>query len=128
MPNQSSTNTSLQSSSERFGLDQKDTHTILVYNHPNGGLSTTSEQDLCKTLDDDPNLRCNKIPIPWGNSSVEVQSGDLLPASQRIGLPDWPSLKLNLASIHLPRSAYWKRLLGQCKDLYVVSPESSPEQ
>jgi hypothetical protein len=50
MPTQSSTNTSLQSSSERFGLDQKDTRAILVYNHPNG-LITSSEQDLCKTLD-----------------------------------------------------------------------------
>src|SRR3978361_1119371 len=74
----------------------------------------------------DSHLRCSNIPIPWGDSRVEVHHGDLLPAAERANLPDWPSLKLNLASISLPRGAYFKRLLGQCKELYVVSPESSP--
>jgi hypothetical protein len=44
-----STNSSL-SSSQRFSLDEHDTKKILVYNHPYG-LVTSSQQDLCKILD-----------------------------------------------------------------------------
>jgi hypothetical protein len=49
-----STNSSL-SSSRRFGLDERDTRKILVYNHPHG-LMTSSQSDLCKLLDNGESL------------------------------------------------------------------------
>jgi hypothetical protein len=71
-------------------------------------------------------LRCSKLDIPWGNSSVEVQHGDLFPEPLRSRLAHLPNMKLSLSAITLPRSVYWKRILGQYKELYIVSPESSP--
>jgi len=36
-------------------------------------------------------------------------------------------MKNSLASIALPREVYWKRLLlDQFKDLFIISPESTP--
>jgi hypothetical protein len=123
-PNTQSTNSSL-SSSERFGLNMRDKRSILVYRHPTA-LTTSSESDLCKELDKDPNLRVNKVPIPWGNSHVELQQRDLFPPEDRESLKQWPTMKLNLANITLPRSFQFKRMLNLYKDLYVVSPERSP--
>lgn len=137
-----STNSSL-SSSQRFGLDDRDTRKILVYNHPYG-LSTSSEQDLCKQLDSgefpalnicdwtltksplDQNLRVSKVRIPWGNSHVDIRQRDLIPADQLSEIDDKPTLNLSLASINLGRLRHLKRLIGLQRDLYVVSPQSSP--
>jgi len=98
---------------------------ILVYNHPYG-LENSSEEKLCKVLDGDRNLRCAKMRIPWGNSRVEVHQQDLFPDRDRSRFAHMPTMKLSLASVNLPRPVYWKRLLGQYRDLYIVSPESSP--
>jgi hypothetical protein len=156
----SGTNESL-TSRERFGLNESDKRTILVYNHPHG-LENSSEEKLCKVLDGgkfaafhaaspatriatavshchdyddtanrpffntDRNLRCAKLRIPWGNSRVEVHQQDLFPDRDRSRFAHMPTMKLSLASVNLPRPVYWKRLLGQYRDLYIVSPESSP--
>jgi len=125
MPSPTSTSSSL-SSSERFGLNEKNRNRILVYNRKDGKSDFSSEQDLCKLLDNDRSLRCSRLPIPWGNSTIEVHHGDLFPADQRTRFAHKPSMKLSLSAIQLPRSVYWKRLLGQFRDLYIVSPEGSP--
>jgi len=119
-----STNSSL-SSSKRFGLDEHDTKKILVYNHPHG-LITSSQQELCKTLDNDRNLRVSRVRIPWGNSHIDIRHRDLVPEDVRKKMEDKPTMNLSLASINLGRIGHIKRLFGFQKDLYVVSPESSP--
>jgi len=125
MPSPTSTSSSL-SSSERFGLNEKDRGKILVYNRKDGKSDFSSEQDLCKLLNNDRSLRCSKLHIPWGNSTIEVHHGDLFPEDQRTRFAHMPNMKLSLSAIQLPRSVYWKRLLGQFRDLYIVSPEGSP--
>jgi hypothetical protein len=74
----------------------------------------------------DRSLRCSKLSIPWGTSSVEVHHGDLFPEPERARLAHLPNMKLSLSAINLPRSVYWKRMVGQFKELYIVSPEGSP--
>jgi|ERR1700761_1865993 len=49
MPSPTSTSSSL-SSGERFGLDDKSRSKILVYDRPDG-ISFSSQQELCKKLD-----------------------------------------------------------------------------
>ena len=44
------TNSSL-SSADRFDLDANDTRKILVYEYRGGPVKTTSQQELCRTLD-----------------------------------------------------------------------------
>ncbi|KAF2670778.1 hypothetical protein BT63DRAFT_423073 [Microthyrium microscopicum] len=127
MTSPTSTNSSLSSSQrfQRFGLDDRSTKKIMVYNHPHG-LITSSQQDLCKMIDSDPNLRVSRVPIPWGNSSVSIRQRDLIPADERASISDKPSMNLSLASINLGRLGHLKRMVGLQRELYVVSPESSP--
>jgi len=81
----------------------------------------------------DPNLRCSKLAIPRGKSRVQIHQEDLYPASckERDEYVELPNAKNNLASVILPRLAYYGRLLmGRYKNLYIVSPSSpnsSPE-
>ncbi|KAF2403223.1 hypothetical protein EJ06DRAFT_323113 [Trichodelitschia bisporula] len=125
MSQASSTNSSLLT--ERFGLDPNDTSSILVYKYREG-LLTTSQHDLVQTLGKEPRFACSKIPIPRGYSRITVQQGDLYPEKERDKYAEYPSYKMSLACITLPRLVYWKRLVfNQYKDLYIVSPESSPE-
>jgi hypothetical protein len=143
-PSPTSTTSSL-SSSVRFGLNERNTSQILVFTRY-GGIHYSSEQELCKTLDKgelhtifpgltvwsktNPNtdltLRCSKISIPWGNSVVEVHQEDTLPEPDRQQFADLPNMKLSLASISLPPTVRWKRLIGKFKELYIVSPGSTP--
>jgi hypothetical protein len=75
----------------------------------------------------EPRFRCSKIRIPRGNSRVEVRHGDLYPEKERSTVIDKPNFKSNVASIGLPFGVRLKRLFfDQYKDLYIVSPESSP--
>jgi hypothetical protein len=84
------------------------------------------EEISTNSLSIDRRLRCSKLQIPWGDSSIEVRHGDLYPEPQRELFKEFPNMKLSLSSIRLPRSVYWKRILGQFKNLYIISPESSP--
>lgn len=76
----------------------------------------------------EPRYRCSKISIPRHNSRVDVRHGDLYPEKERCKVIDKPNYKSNVASIGLPFGVRMKRLLfDQYKDLYIVSPDSSPE-
>ncbi|OCL11508.1 hypothetical protein AOQ84DRAFT_286974 [Glonium stellatum] len=131
-----STNSS-SSSSRRFGLDEDDRSSILVYRYRSGssGLEISSQHDLCKCLDADPNLanlRVAKKKIPRGDSRVEVRTEDLFPEEDRKKYSNYPTLKSSLANVGLPSGAYWKRLVfNSFPELYIVSrsimpsPESS---
>lgn len=133
---ESSTGTnSSTSSSQRFGLDEDDKSSILVYRYRSGssGLEISSQHDLCKCLDADPNLpniRVAKKKIPRGNSRVEVRTEDLFPEEDRKKYSKYPTLKSSLANVGLPSGAYWKRLMfNSFPELYIVSRSitSSPE-
>lgn len=132
---QSSTSTNATSSSkssEIFGLDEDDKSNILVYRYRSGSknLEVTSQHDLCKTLDADPNLpflRVTKKKIPRGNSRLEVRTEDLLMPEDVKRYAEKPTLKSSLANVGLPSFAYWKRLLfNQYPELYIVSRSISP--
>ncbi|OCK84478.1 hypothetical protein K432DRAFT_389463 [Lepidopterella palustris CBS 459.81] len=119
-------------SSERFGLDQEDKSGILVYRYRSGssGLEVSSQHDLCKSLDTDPDLphlRVAKKKIPRGDSRVEVKTEDLFPEEDRKKYSKYPTLKASLANVGLPSSAYWKRLFfNSFPELYIVSRSISP--
>jgi len=123
------------SSSQRFGLNEDDKSSILVYKYRSGssGLEISSQHDLCKCLDADPNflnLRVAKKKIPRGNSRVEVRTEDLFPEEDRKKYSKYPTLKSSLANVGLPSGAYWKRLIfNSFPELYIVSRSitSSPE-
>jgi len=119
--------------SSLFGLDEEDKSSILVYRYRSGckSLEVTTQQDLCKTLDQDdenlPFMRVTKKPIPRGNSRLEVRTEDLLPPGDVEKFAMKPTLKTSLANIGLPSSAYWKRLLfNSYPDLYIVSRSITP--
>ncbi|KAK7510024.1 uncharacterized protein IWZ02DRAFT_148906 [Phyllosticta citriasiana] len=113
-------------SSERYGLDEKDSSSILVYKY-RGSLEVSSQEELSKTLDKDPNLRLTRKPIPRGDSRVEVKREDLWTDTEKSDFSYFPNSKSGLASICLPRSVWFKRLLfNQFPDLYIVSPETTP--
>jgi len=118
------------SSSEKYNLDEKDKSDILVYRY-RGGLENLSQEKLCKRLDKDPKwagMRVSRKCIPRGNSRIEVRTEDLYNEPERSAYQRFPNAKNSLASIGLPSAVYWKRLLfNQYPDLYIVSPDSSPE-
>lgn len=118
--------------SSLFGLDEEDTANILVYKYRSGckSLQVTSQRDLCKTLDEDPNLpwlRVTKKKIPRGNSRLEVCTEDLLMPEDLKKYAEKPTLKSSLANVGLPSLAYWKRLLfNSYPELYIVSRSPTP--
>ncbi|EKG09901.1 hypothetical protein MPH_13014 [Macrophomina phaseolina MS6] len=118
--------TSSTRSAEKFGLDDKDSSSILVYKYRKG-LDVSSQEDLCKALDKDPSLRVTRKKIPRGDSRVEVKREDLWNDDEKSEFSEYPNSKSGLASVCLPRSVWFKRMLfGQFEDLYIVSPETSP--
>ncbi|KAK8183448.1 uncharacterized protein BKA78DRAFT_242760, partial [Phyllosticta capitalensis] len=120
------TSTASTKSSERYGLDEKDSSSILVFKY-RGSLEMSSQEELSKTLDKDPNLRLTRKPIPRGDSRVEVKREDLWTDTEKSDYSDYPNSKSSLASICLPRRVWFKRLLfNQFPDLYIVSPETTP--
>lgn len=140
-------------SSEKFGLDEKDSNSILVYKY-RSGLDVSSQEDLCKALDKgtplsptrksphrththmltartqhaDPTLRVTRKKIPRGDSRVEVKREDLWNDVEKSEYCEqYPNSKSGLASVCLPRSVWFKRMLfNQFQDLYIVSPETTP--
>jgi hypothetical protein len=89
-------------------------------------LTTKTKTTSLTNLSTDPTLRVSKKPIPWGNSHVEVHQGDLFPEPERKKYKDWPNMHASLAAIRLPPAVHWKRMLGRFREMYIVSPDSSP--
>ena len=140
-------NSTTSSSAERYRLDEFDDSPILLYKY-RGKLQTSSQKDLCAWLDKgassfdmlfrnrrstyanicvDESLRVTKKPIPRYTSFVDVKRHDLYLPEEREQYANFPNFNSNLASIKVPSSAYWSRmLLGNYQELYIVSPESSP--
>ncbi|KAJ9659011.1 hypothetical protein H2201_007533 [Coniosporium apollinis] len=117
---------STSTSSSSCDLNENDSSSILVYRYRDG-LEVQSQQDLCKYLSKHPHHRVSRKRIPRGNSRIEVKTEDLYNEPERSAYQKFPNSKNSLASVGLPRAVYWKRLLlNQFQDLYIVSPESSP--
>ncbi|KAF2272116.1 uncharacterized protein EI97DRAFT_234139 [Westerdykella ornata] len=123
--------TSSSKASSLFGLDEDDKSNILVYRYRSGGkaLEVSTQHDLCKSLDSDPNLpfiRVTKKKIPRGNSRLDIRMEDLLSPDDvekhkdKI-IPDW-----SVANVGLPSGPYWKRLLfDSYPELYIVSKSAT---
>ncbi|KAF2195449.1 hypothetical protein K469DRAFT_616084 [Zopfia rhizophila CBS 207.26] len=124
--------TSSSKSSQLFGLNEDDKSNILVYKYRSGSrqLEVSSQHDLCRALDSDPNLpflRVTKKKIPRGNSRLEVRTEDLLLPDDLKKYSEKPTLKSSLANVGLPSGAYWKRLLfNSFPELYIVSRSITP--
>ena len=134
-------------SAEKYRLDEFDESPILLYRY-RGDLQTSSQKELCAELDKgapcskqrpayesfpctnglvDESLRVTKKPIPRYTSYVDVKRRDLYLPWEQDEYAKFPNFDSNLASVKVPSSAYWSRLiLGNYSDLYIVSPESSP--
>ncbi|KAF2147200.1 uncharacterized protein K452DRAFT_282179 [Aplosporella prunicola CBS 121167] len=124
--NSTSAASTLTRNSEKYGLDDKDTSSILVYKY-RGSLGVSSKEELAKSLDKDPNLRLTRKRIPRGDSRVEVKREDLYNAAEKSEYAEYPNSKSGIASVCLPRIVWFKRLLfNQYEDLYIVSPETTP--
>ena len=137
-----STHSSASSSAERYRLDEQDSRLILLYNY-RGTLQTSTPKDVCARLDKgkphchrvtdwtltsaDENLRCTKKLIPRGTSHVEIKRHDLYLPDEKELYSEYPNYDSSLASIKVPTLAYWSRMFfGSYDELYIVSPESSP--
>lgn len=141
-----SNSTTSSASAERYGLDDLDESPILLYRY-RGDVQTSSQKDLCAWLDKglfppiymsspcrtntnippDESLRVTRKPIPRYTSYVDVKRHDLYLPEEQEAYAKFPNFDSNLASVKVPSSAYWSRLLlGNYQDLYIVSPESSP--
>ncbi|KAL9531153.1 hypothetical protein SMMN14_05296 [Sphaerulina musiva] len=121
-----STHSSASSSASRYALDEGDTSPILLYKY-RGGLQTSSQKDLCAWLDKDENFRVTKKEIPRLSSYIEVKRHDLFLPNEQREFRNTPNYDSSLASVKLPTSVYWSRLiLGGYENLYIVSPEGSP--
>lgn len=149
-----STHSSASSSASRYALDEGDTSPILLYKY-RGGLQTSSQKDLCAWLDskqaatslfsvtgsssarddrvltrcfaEDENFRVTKKEIPRLSSYIEVKRHDLFLPNEQREFRNTPNYDSSLASVKLPTSVYWSRLiLGGYENLYIVSPEGSP--
>lgn len=132
----------------RYNLDEEDSSPILAYIY-GGDISTTSQKDLCELLDskcfalpstcdriltsdcaidDTKRCRVTRKPIPRFASNLEVKRHDLYLPYERDEYSKLPNYDSSLASIRLPPNVYWGRLLmGSYGDLFIVSPETSPD-
>jgi hypothetical protein len=148
-----STHTSTSSASEKYRLDELDETPILLYKY-RGGLQTSSQKDLCSWLDKgkhfsrisltyshthihatntdsvDENFEKHRVtrkPIPRYTSYVDVKRHDLYMPEEKASYEKFPNYDSSLASIKIPSTPYWSRiLLGRYPELYIVSTESSP--
>jgi hypothetical protein len=88
------------------------------------------KRQICNTNANQPtdeSLRVTKKPIPRATSYLDVKRHDLYLPDEKQQYAKLPNFNSNLASIKVPSLAYWFRLfLGGYSDLYIVSPESSP--
>ncbi|KAF1809052.1 hypothetical protein P152DRAFT_404255 [Eremomyces bilateralis CBS 781.70] len=114
--------------SQRYGLDKEDKTRVVVYKYRHeDGIRVWSLRCLAQELDENIGLRCSRKAIPRGSSHLDILGEDLLPEEERAEFADYPSMKLNLASVGLPIDVYWRRLVfDQFRDLYIVSPSTSP--
>ncbi|KAF1979669.1 hypothetical protein BU23DRAFT_445893 [Bimuria novae-zelandiae CBS 107.79] len=115
-----------------FGLDEDDRSGILVYRYRSGckALEQTSQHDLCRELDADPNLeymRVTKKEIPRGNSRVEIKTADMLLPEDLETHFEKPTLYTSLANVGLTRMQRFKHMLfNSYPELYIVSRQHSP--
>ncbi|KAF2720028.1 hypothetical protein K431DRAFT_286182 [Polychaeton citri CBS 116435] len=117
---------SSSSSAIRYGLDEEDKRPVLTYQY-RGPLKTSSQKDLCAWLDKDEKLRVTRKHIPRYTSYLDVKRHDLYLADEKEAYRQTPNYNSSLASVKMPMLAYWSRILfGSYDDLYIVSPESSP--
>ena len=85
----------------------------------------SSHADITRSTDE--RLRCTKIPVPRGASYLYVKRHDLYMPDEKEQYSKYPNYDNCLASIKVPSLAYWSRMfLGNYDELYIVSPESSP--
>ncbi|KAK4996369.1 hypothetical protein LTR66_004004 [Elasticomyces elasticus] len=113
-------------SAELYHLDEADEKPILLYEY-RGGLRTSSQKDLCSTLDRDHTRRVTTKPLPRFQSYVEVQRRDLYLGNEHDLYADFPNYNSSLASIQIPRQIYWNHgLFNSYPELYIISRETSP--
>lgn len=142
-----STTTDTSSASSRYGLDEEDNSPVLVYEYrgdveiiPQKELAERVNRGKCNRMcswyqeydadhyNADPSKRVTRKSIPRGTSSLDLYGSDLCLPQEKDELKHKAAFWVNLASVPVPRAAYWRRLLtGACNELYIVSPESSPE-
>ena len=68
------------------------------------------------------------MPLPRLASTVELKRCHLFLPEEKDEFRDYPNFDSPLASINLPRSMFWTRaLFGTYDELYIISPETSPE-
>lgn len=122
----SNTPSSSTLSSLRFNLNENSNASILVYKL-RSGYTVTTQRQLCRELDKEPNLwRCSKKPISRGTSRLNIQVRDLLNEPDRTLHSGRPNQSSSIANAGLPRGVWWRRLLlGEYKELFILSPESS---
>lgn len=130
-------------SSQRFALDPNSRESIIVYK-VREGCHICTQKELCDKLDEgqsplpsarplphkavDPfNFRCSRVAIPRGASRVHIQTKDLWNDAERKKWSDYPNASLSVASVGLPRTVYWRRMMmNEFRILYIVSPDHSP--
>lgn len=125
LPNSNTTSSSTLSS-HRFNISPTSHSPILVYKL-RSGYTITTESALAHDLDAEPSRwRCSRKPIGRGMSRLHIQVRDTLVEPERSLAEGMPNQTNSVASLGLPTGVWWRRmLLGQFKELYIVSPESS---
>lgn len=131
-------------SSQKFDLDPTSTQDILVY-RVRHGCKICNQKDLCQSLDlgqyssvdvsmattkdqaEPSTVRCSRVPIPRGASRINLKTKDLWTIQERNSWGTLPNAQLSVASVGLPRSVYWRRMMmGHFQTLYIISPDHSP--
>ena len=113
------TNSSL-SSADRFGLDANDTRKILVYEYRGGPVKTTSQQELCRTLDKGISVRPPNRDPQVANQLYRPQVTLLQAAdtTRKVAAPDPPKRPLSRA----PQRAGRIHRATECREQSCIHP------
>ena len=96
--------------------------------HLRNGYTITNEKELSTELDKAGGaLRLTRKPIPRTCSRMEVQAADLQYDDERAHAEEMrnPNLYARIASVGLPKMVRMKRMMGDFKQLYIVSQNSN---